>query len=72
VAQFGIGPRIARVRAAIPGAVDDLPATDARRVAFGRLHALSVGWLGVAMLAAIVALVIAARGLNTRTNPEMR
>lgn len=67
VAQFVIGARIEKVRAQIPGAIDDLPLTDARRVAFGRLHGMSVAWLGLAMLAAIVALVLAARTVQTRS-----
>jgi hypothetical protein len=46
--------------------VDDLPVSDPRRVAFGRLHGLSVGWLGVAILAALVALVLVARTLQPR------
>lgn len=68
VAQFGIGARIERVRAAIPGAIEDLPATDARRVAFGQLHAVSVGLLGVAILAAVLIVVLAARPISPR-NP---
>lgn len=66
IAQLVIGPRIERVRAAIEGPVDALPAGDARRAAFGRLHALSVGWLGLAMLAAAVGLVLAGRAWQAR------
>ncbi|NUQ20816.1 MAG: DUF4149 domain-containing protein [Gemmatimonadaceae bacterium] len=55
VGQLVVAPRIERVRAAIPGAVEDLPRTDPRRVAFGRLHGASVLWLGAGMLAAVVA-----------------
>lgn len=54
IAQFAVGPRIDRVRLAIAGPVEALADTDPRRLAFGRLHALSVGLLGVAMLAALV------------------
>jgi hypothetical protein len=61
VAQLLIAPRIERVRAAIGGPMDALPVADPRRVAFGRLHGLSVAWLGVAMLAAAIALALAAR-----------
>jgi len=57
VAQFVIGPRIEAVRASIAGAVDALDATDPRRVQFGKLHAFSVLWMGVAMLGAAWALV---------------
>jgi uncharacterized protein DUF4149 len=66
IAQWFVGPRIARVRDAIAGPVDELPVSDPRRIAFGRLHGLSVGWLGVAILAALVALVLAARALQPR------
>lgn len=67
VAQLGIGARIERVRASIPGAIDDLPVTDARRVAFGQLHAISVGLLGIAILAAVLIVVLAARPISPRT-----
>ena len=65
-AQFVVGPRIDRVRRQIDGPVEQLPASDARRVTFGRLHALSVAWLGVAMLSAGTALVLAS--LSPRIN----
>ena len=54
IGQLAIAPRIERVRASIPGPVEELPATDARRIQFGRLHASSVLWLGVGMLGAAV------------------
>jgi len=66
IAQLVIGPRIARVRDAIAGPVDELAATDPRRIAFGRLHGMSVAWLGIAILAAVVALVLATRELHPR------
>ncbi len=66
IAQFIVAPRIERVRAEIAGPVDALPMDDVRRVAFGRLHGVSVAWLGIAMLAAVVALVLAARSLQPR------
>src|SRR3982751_582369 len=61
IAQFIVAPRIARLRAEIGGPIEILPLDDARRVSFGRLHGVSVAWLGLAMLAAVVVLVIAAR-----------
>ena len=64
VAQFIVGPRIERVRASITGAIENLPVDDARRLAFGRLHGISVAWLGLAMLAAAWALVTSARQLS--------
>ncbi len=66
IAQWAVAPRIERIRASIPGAIESLPLDDARRVAFGRLHGISVGWLGLAMLAAVVALVVCARVLEAR------
>jgi hypothetical protein len=61
VAQFIIAPKIERLRAEIGGPIDALPIDDARRLAFGRLHGISVAWLGLAMLAAGVAIVLSAR-----------
>ena len=66
VAQLVVGTRIDRLRAAISGPLDALAGDDPRRVAFGRLHAISVGWLGLAMVAAIVALTLAVRALPPR------
>lgn len=66
VAQFIIGARIEQVRARISGPVDALAAGDPLRVEFGRLHGISVALLGVAMLAAAVALVTTARNLARR------
>jgi uncharacterized protein DUF4149 len=64
IAQLIVAPRIDRLRAEIGGPLEILPADDARRVAFGRLHGASVAWLGLAMIAAIIVLVIVARSLN--------
>lgn len=72
IAQFIISPRIERVRAEIGGAIENLAPDDARRAAFGRLHAMSVGWLGLAMLAAAVALVLAAKTLTTMSSRAER
>ena len=65
VAQFGVGPRIERVRRQIGGPIEQLSPDDARRVAFGRLHAASVGWLGLAMVAAATTLVLVYRRKGT-------
>lgn len=65
-AQFGIAPRIAQVRAAIGGAVDALAPDDPRRIAFGRLHVYSVGWLGVALLAGFVFVMLSLLALRQR------
>ena len=61
IAQLVVGAKIAAARAAIPGAIEALSPDDPRRIAFGRLHGISVAWLGVAILAALVAGVLAAR-----------
>ena len=66
LAQLVVGARIERLRASIGGPLDALAADDPRRVAFGRLHAISVGWLGLAMLAAVLALFFAVRAVPTR------
>jgi hypothetical protein len=66
VAQLVVAPRIERIRAAIGGPIEELSLDDARRVAFGRLHGISVAWLGLAMLAAVVAIVLSARTLQSR------
>ncbi|MDB4876319.1 MAG: hypothetical protein JWM41_2765 [Gemmatimonadetes bacterium] len=65
VAQLFVAPRIERIRSAIAGPIEDLPLDDARRLAFGRLHGISVAWLGMAMLAAVVAMVLSARSLQS-------
>jgi len=56
-AQFVVSPRIERVRASIAGPIEQLDPTDPRRLEFGRLHAVSVGLLGVAMIAALVVII---------------
>ena len=66
IAQLVVGTRIDRLRAAISGPLDALAGDDPRRIAFGKLHAISVGWLGLAMVAAIVALALAVRALPPR------
>ena len=58
IAQFVVAPRIERVRREIDGPIERLGQSDPRRLAFGRLHAISVGWLGLAMLSATTALVL--------------
>jgi hypothetical protein len=69
IAQFAVAPRIATLRADIGGVVDALPADDARRVLFGRLHAVSIGLLGVAMCAAALVLIISVMAMRQRS-PE--
>ena len=66
IAQLAIAPRIERARAAIGPSIEALAPGDARRAAFGRLHAVSVGWMGIAMLAAGVVVVSGALALRGR------
>lgn len=53
--QFVIAPRIESVRARIGGSLESLPPGAPLRARFGRLHGLSVGALGIAAIAAAVA-----------------
>ena len=66
IAQFVVAPRIGVVRAGINGPIEQIEPTDPRRVAFGRLHAVSVAWLGLAMLGAGAAVVLASLGPKPR------
>jgi hypothetical protein len=59
IGQFVVAPRIERIRRDIGGPIEALAITDARRVTFGRLHAISVGWLGLAMISAAATVVLA-------------
>ena len=69
IAQLGVAPRIQRVREQIGGAVDALDPSEARRRAFGRLHGLSVAFLGVGGIGAVVALTVLSRQLAARSMP---
>ncbi|MDB4884625.1 MAG: hypothetical protein JWN79_63 [Gemmatimonadetes bacterium] len=66
IAQLGVAPRIAAIRDAAGGRIDVLDPSDPRRQAFGRLHGLSVAWMGLGGLAALVALFLLVR-LTTRS-----
>jgi hypothetical protein len=55
-AQFGITPKLDRLRAGIGGPVDALAAADPRRVAFGQLHGYNVAGLALAMAGAVACL----------------
>jgi len=63
-AELVVAPRIERARAAIAGPVESVPPSDPRRVAFGRLHAVSVLWLGVAVIGAATVAAGAAASLR--------
>jgi len=62
LAQFVIGGRIERLRMGAGQPISSLAAQDPRRVAFGRLHVLSVAALGAGMLAAAAAVASGRRG----------
>lgn len=69
VAQLAVAPRIQRVRDEIGGAVEALDPSDPRRQAFGRLHGMSVAWMGLGGVAALVALAVLLRHLSARNSP---
>jgi hypothetical protein len=61
IGQWVIGARMSALRRAMGRPIDDVPAGDSLRVAFGSLHGLSVMALGLAIIAALVALLLIAR-----------
>jgi hypothetical protein len=63
IARLAILPRIDRLRIAMPAAIDTLAPTDPARRAFGQLHALSVGALGLSLLIGLVVLFALAYSL---------
>ena len=67
VSALLIATRLRAAVAAMGSPVDALDMTDPRRVAFGRMHGLSVLLLGIGLLAACVALVAIARHVNSRS-----
>jgi hypothetical protein len=70
VAQLLVAPRIERVRADAGRPIDELAAGDARRTAFGRLHAASVLLLGVAAMAGGAGLVLTLRAMPVAGTPR--
>ncbi len=71
-AQFLIAPRIQQLRAELGPVIEALAVDDPKRRAFGLLHAISVGWLGIAILAVLVALAshaMAVRHATTAPTP---
>jgi hypothetical protein len=68
LARFVILARITRLRLTMPSAIDSLPLGDPARRAFGQLHAMSVGALGLAMLTGIVVVVVLAHSLSVAAN----
>ncbi len=72
VAQVVVAPRIESVRQSAGGPIDALARDDARRVAFGRLHGVSVVLLGLAGLSASVTLLLTARALTDSPTLTLR
>ncbi|HYV83214.1 MAG TPA: DUF4149 domain-containing protein [Pyrinomonadaceae bacterium] len=64
VGHWVIAARMRALRAAMVPAIDQIAADDARRIAFNNLHGYSVNALGLAMIAAFVAMVLMARNLR--------
>jgi hypothetical protein len=64
IGHWVIAARMRALRAAMVVPIDQIAADDPRRVAFGALHGYSVNALGLAMIAALVALVLMARNLR--------
>jgi len=64
VGHWVIAARMRALRAAMVLPIDQIAASDERRIAFNNLHGYSVNTLGLAMIAALVALVLMARSLR--------
>ena len=69
IAQVGIAPRIAALRAEMREPLATLAPTHPQRVAFGRLHMFSVAWLGAAMAGGITLLAFATITLDRTNRP---
>ena len=61
VGHWLIAARMRALRLAMLVPIDQVPPDDARRVAFNSLHVYSVNALGLAMIAALIAMVLIAR-----------
>ena len=64
VGHWVIAARMRGLRAAMILPIDQIAMDDSRRIAFNTLHGYSVNALGLAMIAALVALVLMARSLR--------
>jgi len=64
VGHWVIAARMRALRAAMVVPIDQVAVDDARRIAFNHLHGYSVNALGLAMIAALVAMVLMARALR--------
>lgn len=65
VGQWVIAARMRALRAAMELPIDQIAASDPRRIEFASLHGYSVNVMGLAMIAALVALVMMARNMRT-------
>jgi len=64
VGHWVIAARMRALRAAMVLPIDQIAADDPRRIAFNHLHGYSVNALGLAMIAALVAMFLMARSLR--------
>lgn len=64
VGHWLIAARMRALRAAMVLPIDQIAADDPRRIEFGSLHGYSVNALGLAMIAALVAMVLISRSLR--------
>lgn len=64
VGHWFIAARMRALRAAMELPIDQIAAGDPRRVEFNALHGYSVNALGVAMIAALVAMFLMVRGMR--------
>lgn len=64
IGHWVIAARMRALRAAMVLPIDQIAADDARRIAFNSLHGYSVNALSLAMIAALVGMVLMARGLR--------
>ena len=64
VGHWLIAARMRALRAAMELPIDQIAANDPRRIEFSSLHGYSVNALGLAMIAALVALVLMSRSLR--------
>lgn len=64
VGHWVIAARMRALRAAMVLPIDQIAADDSRRIAFNNFHGYSVNALGLAMIAALVAMFLMARSLR--------
>ena len=64
VGHWFIAARMRALRAAMELPIDQIAASDPRRIEFNALHGYSVNALGIAMIAALVAMFLMVRGMR--------